>query len=74
MTKREKIKIAMLLSGYRKLAKSVEGMERSEPLFETFISIGRALDEYIFDMGQRLRISHHETIEILNKIIDEEVL
>ena len=74
MTKREKIKIAMLLSGYRKLAKNVEGMERSEPLFETFISIGRALDEYIFDMGQRLRISHHETIEILNKIIDEEVL
>ena len=74
MTKREKIKIAMLLSGYRKLAKNVEGMERSEPLFETFISIGRALDEYIFDMGQRLRINHHETIEILNKIIDEEYL
>mgnify|MGYP000172573743 CR=1 FL=1 len=74
MTKREKIKIAMLVSGYRKLAKNVEGMERNEPLFETFISIGNALVEYIFDMGQRLRISHHETIEILNKIIDEEGL
>ena len=74
MTKREKIKIAMLLSGYRKLAKNVEGMERYEPLFQTFISIGSALDEYIFDMGQRLKISHHETIEILNKLIDEEGL
>ena len=74
MTKKEKIKIAMLLSGYRKLAKNVEGMERTEPLFETFISIGRALDEYIFDMGQRLKIYHHETIEILNKIIEEEGL
>ena len=74
MTKKEKIKIAMLLSGYRKLAKNVEGMERSEPLFETFISIGRALDEYIFDMGQRLNIKHYETIEILNKIIEEEYL
>ena len=74
MTKKDKIKIAMLLSGYRKLAKNVEGMDRTEPLFETYISIGRALDEYIFDMGQRLKISHHETIEMLNKIIDEEYL
>ena len=49
-------------------------MDRTEPLFETYISIGRALDEYIFDMGQRLKISHHETIEILNKLIDEEYL
>ena len=31
MTKRDKIKIAMLLSGYRKLAKNVEGMDRNEP-------------------------------------------
>ena len=74
MTKREKIKIAMLLSGYRKLAKNVEGMERHEPLFETFISIGSSLDEYIFDMGQKLKIPHHETIKILNKIIEEEYL
>ena len=74
MTKKEKIKIAMLLSGYRKLAKNVEGMERSEPLFETSNSIYRALNEYIFDMGQRLKISHHETIEILNKLIEEEGL
>ena len=74
MTNREIKKIAMLLSGYRKLAKNVEGMDRTEPLFETYISIGRALDEYIFDMGQRLKISHHETIEMLNKIIDEEYL
>ena len=74
MTKKEKIKIAMLLSGYRKLAKNVECMERTEPLFETFIFIGRSLDEYIFDMGQRLKIHHHETIEILNKIIEEEGL
>ena len=74
MTKKEKIKIAMLLSGYRKLAKNVEGMDRNELLFQIFISIGSALDEYIFDMGQRLKISHHETIEILNKIIEEEYL
>ena len=74
MTKKEKIKIAMLLSGYRKLARNVEAMNRLDPLFETYISIGRALDEYIFDMGQRLKISHHETIEILNKLIDEEGL
>ncbi len=74
MTKKEKIKIAMLLSGYRKLAKNVEGVERFEPLFDTYLSIGRALDEFIFDMGQRLKINHHETIEILNKIIEEEYL
>ena len=74
MTKKEKIKIAMLLSGYRKLTKNVEGVERFEPLFDTYISIGRALDEYIFDMGQMLNISHHETIEILNKIIEDECL
>ena len=74
MTKKDKIKIAMLLSGYRKLAKKCRGMDRTEPLFEAYISIGRALDEYIFDMGQRLKISHHETIEMLNKIIDEEYL
>ena len=74
MTKREQIKIAMLLSEYRKLAKNVEGMERHELLFEIFISIGSALDKYIFDMGKRLRISHPETIEILNKLIDEEHL
>ena len=72
MTKKDKIKIAMLLSGYRKLAKNVEGMDRTEPLFQTFLSIGSAFDEYIFDMGQRLKISHHETIEMLNEIIDEE--
>ena len=52
MTKREQIKIAMLLSEYRKLAKNVEGMERHELLFEIFISIGSVLDEYIFDMGK----------------------
>ena len=74
MTKKEKIKIAMLLSGYRKLAKNVEGMDRNEPLVETSNSIYRVLAEYIFDMGQRLKISHHETIEILNKIIEEEGL
>ena len=74
MTKKEKIKIAMLLSGYRKLAKNVKGIERTDPLFDAFISIGNAFDEYIFDMGQRLKISHHETIEILNKLIDEEYL
>ena len=49
-------------------------MERHELLFEIFISIGSALDKYIFDMGKRLRISHPETIEILNKLIDEEHL
>ena len=74
MTKKDKIKIAMLLSGYRKLARNVECINRLDPLFETYISIGRALDEYIFDMGQRLKISHYETIEMLNKIIDEEGL
>ena len=74
MTEKEKLKIAMLLSGYRKLAKNVEGMDRTEPLFQTFISIGRALDEYIFDMSQRLKINHHKTIEILNKIIEDECL
>lgn len=74
MTKKDKIKIAMLLSGYRKLARNVEGMDRIEPLFQTYLSIGRALDEYIFDMGQRLKISHYETIEILNKLIEEEGL
>ena len=72
MTKKDKIKLAMLLSGYRKLAKNVEGMDRTEPLFQIFLSIGSAFDEYIFDMGQRLKISHHETIEMLNEIIDEE--
>ena len=74
MTKKDKIKIAMLLSGYRKLARNVEAIDRIEPLFQTYISIGRALDEYIFDMGQRLKISHYETIEILNKLIEEEGL
>ena len=52
----------------------MEGVERFEPLFDTYISIGRALDEYIFDMGQMLNIKHHETIEILNKIIEDEYL
>ena len=74
MTKKDKIKIAMLLSGYRKLARNVEAIDRIEPLFQTYLSIGRALDEYIFDMGQRLKISHYETIEILNKLIEEEGL
>ena len=45
----------MLLSGYRKLAKNVEGMDRNESLFQSFISIGSALDEYIFDMGAKIK-------------------
>ena len=74
MTNKEIKKIAMLLSGYRKLATCVEGVETSQQLFKAYLSIGSVFDEYIFDMGQRLKISHHETIEILNKIIDEEGL
>ena len=67
MTKKDKIKIAMLLSGYRKLARNVEGMERHEPLFQTFISIGSAFDEYIFDMGQRLKISRRVLVLVHSK-------
>ena len=45
----------MLLSEYRKLAKNLEGMERHELLFEIFISIGSAVDKYIFDMGEKIK-------------------
>ena len=71
MTKKEIKKIAMLLSVDRKLVKHVERTNKAGLLFYISVWLGRVVDKYIFDMGQRLKISHYETIEILNKIIDE---
>ena len=74
MTKNEIKKIAMLLSVDRKLVNHSEGINRLEPLFDISVSLGIVVYEYISDMSKKLKLSHYETIEILNKIIDEEGL
>ena len=72
MTKKEMKKIAMLLSVDRKLEKHIDGINRLEPLFDISISLAIVVDEYIYDMSKKLKLSHYETIDLLNEIIDEE--
>lgn len=74
MTNKEQIKIAKLLKTYRKLVKLVDGINRLDPLFDVYINLGGAVDDYIFDMAKKLKLTNSETVNLLNKIIDEENL